>query len=419
MVNRREFLGITVGAGATLAVTPELLRALQQSGGRLIQRAIPSSGEMLPVIGLSRGNDVVDPAAFKEVLKTLVDNDGRVLDTVHGGAMAEQIAGTTANELGIPDKIFWSTKVSAPNRPPGAPTPKVDPAAARAHIEASFTRFKVPRIDVMLVRPFDDVPGYLAVLREMKKEGRVRYIGVTAAFDNQYAQLEEIMRSEPIDFIGVDYAIDNRNVEQTILPLAQQRKIGVLANFPFGGNVGPEGRTMSYLFARIGNASLPAWAADFDATTWAQFFLKYVVSHPAVTSVRVGTSKPRNMLDNIAGGTGRLPNQATRKRMAELVDSLITEVTVSVHRSVLERYIGEYEFPNYAFTVSLKGDTLMSRRVGLPVTVPEIPLVPLSESRFRQGNLSGWEVEFIIDQAGGVTKVMRLGDQEIRGRRKP
>jgi aryl-alcohol dehydrogenase-like predicted oxidoreductase len=419
MVNRREFFGITVGAGATLAVTPELLRALQQSRGKLIQRAIPSTGELLPVIGLSRGNDVVDLPAFKEVLKTLIDNGGRVLDTVHGGAMAEEIAGTVANELGLQDRIFWSTKVSAPNRPPGAPTPKVDPAAAKAHIEASFTRFKVPRIDVMLVRPFDDVPGYLAVLREMKKEGRVRYIGVTAAFDNQYNQLEEIMRSEPIDFIGVDYAIDNRNVEQTILPLAQQRKIGVLANFPFGGNMGPEGRTMSYLFARIGNAQLPAWASDFDATTWAQFFLKYVISHPAVTSVRVGTSKPKNMLDNIAGGTGRLPNQATRKRMADLVDSLISEVTVSVPRSVLERYVGEYEFANYTFAVSLKGDTLTSRRVGMPMTLPEIPLVPLSQTRFRQNNLSGWEVEFIIEQAGGVTKIMRMGNQEIRGRRKP
>jgi aryl-alcohol dehydrogenase-like predicted oxidoreductase len=129
------------------------------------------------------------------------------------------------------------------------------------------------------------------------------------------------MRSEPIDFIGVDYAIDNRNVEQTILPLAQERKIGVMANFPFGGNVGPGGRAMSYLFARIGNAPLPAWAAEFDAKTWGQFFLKYVVSHPAVTVVRTGTSQATHMLDNLGGGIGRLPDEATRRRMAELADS--------------------------------------------------------------------------------------------------
>jgi aryl-alcohol dehydrogenase-like predicted oxidoreductase len=361
----------------------------------------------------------VDHAAFKEVLRTLVDNGGRVLDTVHGGAGAEQEMGTMASELGIQDRLFWSTKVSAPNRPPGAVAPAVDPAAARAHIEASFARFKVPRIDLMLVRPFDDVPGYLSVLREMKKEGRVRYIGVTAAFDNQYAQLEAIMRSEPIDFIGVDYAIDNRNVEETILPLARERKLGVMANFPFGGNVGPEGRAMSYLFARIGTAPLPAWAADFDAKTWGQFFLKYVISHPAVTAVRVGTSQPKHMLDNLAGGTGRLPNAATRKRMAELVDSLTKFVAVRVPASVLERYVGEYEFPNYRFEVRLAGETLTARRVGMPATVPATRLVPLSETRFRQDNLSGWEVEFVTDQAGGVTKVLRMGDQEARGRRTP
>jgi aryl-alcohol dehydrogenase-like predicted oxidoreductase len=419
MVSRRDFFGLTLGAGATLALTPQLLRALQQSQGKLIQRAIPSTGEMLPVIGLARGNTPEDPAATMEVLKTLVDNGGRVLDTVHGGAGAEQVMGTIASELGIQDRIFWSTKVSAPNRPPGAATPPVDPAAARAHIEASFARFRVPRIDVMLVRPFDDVPGYLAVLREMKKEGRVRYVGVTAAFDNQYPQLEAIMRSEPIDFIGVDYAIDNRNVEQTILPLARERKIGVLANFPFGGNVGPEGRAMSYLFARIGDAPLPAWAAEFDAKTWGQFFLKYVVSHPAVTAVRVGTSKPKHMLDNLAGGTGRLPNEATRKRMAELIDSLTRTVAVRVPTSVLERYVGEYEFANYAFVVRLDGETLTARRAGMPATVPATRLVPLSETRFIQDNLSGWEVEFVVDQAGGVTKVMRMGSQEAQGRRKP
>lgn len=124
------------------------------------------------------------------------------------------------------------------------------------------------------------------------------------------------MRNEPLDFIGIDYALDNRQVvEETILPLAQERKIGVIAYFPFGqGGTGP-------LFRRAGTMSLPEWAADFDARSWAQFFIKYVISHPAVTVVRTGTSKATHMLDNLAGGIGRLPNEATRKRMAELVDS--------------------------------------------------------------------------------------------------
>ena len=313
MISRREWLGMCLGAGATLALTPELLRARQPSGGKLIQRAIPSSGEMLPVIGLSRGNDPVDPAAFKEVLKTLLDNGGRVLDIQHGGVPAEQITSTIANELGIQDKIFWSLR----GTPPGPPQPAV---ASKAYIETLFARFKVPKIDLLLVPALAE-PTHLTVLKELKKEGRVRYIGVQAISDHQYARLESIMRNEPIDFVGIDYAVDNRGVEETILPLAQERKIGVLAYFPLGGNIGPDGIVTSGLLRRAGSTPLPEWAADFDARTWAQFFLKYVVSHPAVTVVRAGTSQAKHMLDNIGAGIGRLPNQATRKRMAELVDS--------------------------------------------------------------------------------------------------
>jgi aryl-alcohol dehydrogenase-like predicted oxidoreductase len=313
MINRREFVGMTVAAGAAIALTPELLAAPMKSGGKLIQRAIPSSGEKLPVIGLARGNDAIDPAAFREVLKTLVDNGGRVVDIQHGGAPAEQITSTIANELGIQKKIFWSLRGS----PPGPPQP---PAAAKAYIETLFAKFKVPKIDLLLVPAMAD-PALLDVLKEAKKEGKVRYIGVQAISDHQYAKLESIMRNEPIDFIGVDYAVDNRGVEQTILPLAQERKIGVLAYFPMGGNIGPDGVVTSSLLRRAGTTPLPDCAADFDAKTWGQFFLKYVISHPAVTVVRAGTSQSKHMLDNLAAGTGRLPNETTRKRMAELVDS--------------------------------------------------------------------------------------------------
>ena len=429
MINRREFFGITIGAGATLTLTPQLLRALQQQGGKLIQRAIPSSGEMLPVIGLGSsatfGNvsQSQDHTALREVLKTLVDNGARVLDTApaYGGGSAEQVAGAIANELGIQKRIFWATKVNVAGFPPrgGGPAPKADPAAAKAQIEASFARFKVPKIDLIQVHNLADVPTQLGVLKELKKEGRVRYIGVTATSDNQYAELESVMRNEPLDFIGIDYAIDNRNVEQTILPLAQQRKIGVLVYLPFG-------RTS--LFRRAGTTPLPEWAAEFDAKTWAQFFLKYVISHPAVTVVTPGTSQAKNMLDNIGGGIGRLPNEAMRKRMAELVDSWPQAgrgggppgspapaiAAVSVSRAVLERYVGEYEFAQGPIVVRLNGNTL----TGQPAGQPEVVLVPTSETRFRVGG-GPTEVEFVTDEAGGMTKVIRQGGQEMRGRRKP
>jgi aryl-alcohol dehydrogenase-like predicted oxidoreductase len=312
MINRREFLGITAAAGAALALTPELLGALHQSGGKLIQRAIPSSGEMLPVIGLQFGNPPPpDHAALKEVLKTLVDHGGSFLDTVHQSVPgAEDVTATVVNELGIQDRIFLATRGS----PPGPPQP--GPAAAKAQIETSLARFKVPRLDLVQVNPAVADPAHLAVLKELKQEGRVRYIGMQVISDHQYAALEAGMRNEPIDFIGVDYSIDNRGVvEETILPLAQERKIGVVAYFPFG-----QGGTGG-LFRRAGTTPLPDWAADFDARTWAQFFLKYVISHPAVTVVRAGTSNAKHMLDNIGGGIGRLPDEATRKRMVELVDS--------------------------------------------------------------------------------------------------
>jgi aryl-alcohol dehydrogenase-like predicted oxidoreductase len=310
MVTRREFCGIALGAGAALALKPGLLPATQQSGepgAALIQRAIPSTGEMLPVIGLQFGNPPPpDHAALKEVLKTLIEHGGRLLDTVHGNGEAEEVTASIASELGVQDKVFWSARGS----PPGPPQPGA--AAAKAQIERSLSRFKVPKIDLVMLNPAAADPAHLEVLKEEKKAGRIRYIGAKVISDQQYPKLEAAMRNEPIDFIGVDYAIDNRGVEQTILPLAQERKIAVLAYFPFG---------TGSLFQRAGKTPLPNWAGEFDAESWAQFFLKYVISHPAVTVARVGTSKPQHMLDNLAGGTGRLPDEAMRKRMAELVDA--------------------------------------------------------------------------------------------------
>jgi len=312
MVNRREFLGIAAGASAALALAPELLRAHQQSAGTLVQRAIPSSGEMLPCIGLGRGSRPAEPAALKQVLKTLVDNGGRIVDTTAGGSASEDACGAAAHELGIQNKIFWSTPVSLRAGAAGA---------VRAQVDASCARLKAQKIDLAMLIAINttDIARHLDVLREMKKEGRVRYIGVTdlllpPSMPGPVAPtLVSIMRNEQIDFAGFDYSVGDRRAEETLLPLAQARKIGVLGYFSFDRN---------RLFQRVGTTPLPDWAAEFDARTWAEFFLKYSISHPAVTMARAGTGNPAHMLENIGGGIGRLPNEATRKRMAALVDSL-------------------------------------------------------------------------------------------------
>jgi hypothetical protein len=235
------------------------------------------------------------------------------------------------------------------------------------------------------------------------------------------------MRNEAIDFIGVDYDIGNRDiVEDRILPLAQERKIGVMAFFPFGNNRGLSCSSGANLFGRVGTMPLPAWAADFDATTWAQFFLKYVVSHPAVTVARTGTTKAAHMLDNIGGGVGRLPDEATRKRMAALVDALPAAPApkppqpaqapgITLAPEVLERYVGEYKGAESGFTMTFRreGATLFVK----PGTNPEAPLAARSETRFSDPR--GPTIEFQLDGRGKVIGLVLLqGTQRIALERK-
>jgi aryl-alcohol dehydrogenase-like predicted oxidoreductase len=418
MITRRDFLGITLGAGSTLALTPELLRALQHPGGTLIRRAIPSSGERLPVVGLSFSNHAgcADPAALKAVLRTFADEGGRVFDAQHGDAGAEQFHATVANELGIQNKVFWSTRGTLPGGGGGPP----GPGAVKAHVETLLARLKAPKLDLVMLPPQGD-PMHLAALKEEKKAGRVRYIGVQVISDNVYPRLEAVMRNEPIDFIGVDYDIGNRaRVEDTILPLAQERKIGVMAFFPFGNNGGLSCGSGRNLFARVGTRPLPEWAAEFDAKSWAQFFLKYVISHPAVTVARVGTTKATHMLDNLGGGIGRLPDEATRKRMAALIDAL-PPVTVQpgqapqapgvLSAAMLDRYVGEYKTAAGAtVTVRRYGSMLVAK----PGTDPETVLIARSETRFSLGQGGSGFIEFQPDGAGTVADLIyQQGSQKI------
>jgi aryl-alcohol dehydrogenase-like predicted oxidoreductase len=421
MVYRRTLLtGLAAvplfGAGAGAALG-------RQPGATLIRRAVPSSGEMLPVIGLSFSNHpgCADPAALKEVLKTFADNGGRVFDAQHGSPPAEQFHLAIANELGIQNKLFWSTRGTPPG-PPG----QLSPDAVKGHVGMLSARLKTPKLDLVMLPPQGD-PMHLAALKEEKKAGRVRYIGVQVIADAVYPQLEAVMRNEPIDFIGVDYDIGNRaRVEDTILPLAQERKIGVMAFFPFGNAGGVScSNSGTSLFSRTANRPLPAWAADFDAQTWAQFFLKYVISHPAVTVARVGTTKPKHMLDNIGGGMGRLPDAATRRRMAELIDSF-PQVTLAappqaghgppgslmLPAAVLDRYVGEYRTSGGTILTFRRYGAMLVAKVG---SRPDTVIYGRSVTRFQLG--PGF-IEFQLDPTGKATGLIHeQGGQKIQASR--
>jgi len=311
MITRREWLQGLMGAGATAS----LGRFASAAESKLITGAIPRTGERLPIVGLgssatfsqvARGEDIT---ALRAVFEKIVELGGTVFDTAPAYGASEEVAGRIAQELGIAKRLFWATKLNVAGWGGGS----ADPAAARRQLETSFRRIGKPVIDLIQVHNMADVRTQLPILREYQDKGRVRYIGVTTTFEGTYDALVQTMKSEPIDFIGTDYAVDERDAEQTILPLARDKGIAVLVYLPFGRR---------RLWSRVSGRKVPDWAAEFDARSWAQFFLKFVASHPAVTAVTPSTSKAVHMADNMGGALGRLPDAAMRKRMIELVDAL-------------------------------------------------------------------------------------------------
>jgi aryl-alcohol dehydrogenase-like predicted oxidoreductase len=312
MISRREWLQRITGAGGLLALAP---RAVLASPATLITRPIPSTQERLPIVGLgssatfaqvARSDDV---AALRAVLKQMADLGGTVFDTAPAYGASEEVAGKIAQELGIAKQLFWATKLNVAGWGGGS----ADAAAARRQLETSFRRIGKPVIDLVQVHNMADLRTQLPILRKYKEKGRVRYIGVTTTIASQYDALVQLMRKEPLDFIGTDYAIDERHAEETILPLARDKGIAVLVYAPFG-------RTR--LWQRVKGRQVPQWAGEFDANSWAQFFLKYVASHPAVTAITPATSRPANMADNMGAAVGRLPDAAMRKRMIQWVEEL-------------------------------------------------------------------------------------------------
>ena len=409
-MNRRQWLGLTASAGAALALDPRSLSAIRKQ--ELITRAIPSTGERLPIVGLGssatfrQAADTADVSALSGVFRTMVERGGRVFDTAPSYGASEEVAGRIARAENLTDNIFWATKMNGVQGPAGT----LDPAVARRQIETSLERIGTRRLDLVQVHGLAAASAQIGMLKELKQSGQIRYIGVTTTSPQQYDELQQLMRAEPLDFIGIDYAVDNRDIEEHILPLAQDRGIGVLVYMPFG-------RTR--LWSRIGDRPLPDWAHEFDAHSWAQFMIKYVASHPAVTVVTPSTSKATNMADNMGAAMGRLPDDAMRRRMARLADSLPAAPqpaapqppgpAVVVPAAILDRYVGVYETEaGFTLTVRRVGDGLGAQ----PANMPEAALVPQSETRFWDPR--GPILEFQLDAGGTVTGlVVEQGGQRI------
>lgn len=299
--NRRELIGRTA-AVALAAALPVPLWAADP-----IRKSIPSSGEAIPAIGVGtarryQGAGEADRAVLRATLQKFVELGGTVIDTAPSYGDAEAVIGALLAGLQSARPPFLATKLGATGRADGL-----------AQVEESFKRLGRPRLDLIAIHNLQDIGTQLPLLRELKSAGRTRYVGATTSTDRQYTAFEAMMKRETLDFIQVDYALDNRGAAERILPLARDRNMAVMINLPFG-----RGR----LFDATRGKPLPAWAADFDCTSWAQFFLKYLIAHDAVTCAVPGMAKPEYVVDNLAAAAGRLPDPATRRRMETFIDAI-------------------------------------------------------------------------------------------------
>ncbi len=294
-----------MSAGA-LALVPRVALAAEEA---LATRPIPHSGERLPVVGIGTAvifdfeNDAEKHAERRAVVQALVAGGGKLVDTAHSYGRAEDRVGDVVAELGVRDKLFLATKYSY----------AADRKSATASLEASLRRLKTDRVDLMQAWNVGDASFDCGLLREWQRQGRCRYVGMTTSFQGQYEAIGKVLTRERPDFFQVNYSLGDREAEQELLPRAADAGAAVLVNLPFGRNS---------LFRKAGNRPLPGFAAEFGARSWAQFFLKFILSHPAVTAVIPGTDKPEYMLDNLQAGRGPMPDAAMRRRMVQYWDSI-------------------------------------------------------------------------------------------------
>ena len=298
MFSRRDFIALS-----SLSFLPTLSNAsiLNES---MLKRVIPSSGEEMPVIGLgtSRVFDIErsknELNVREKILDIFYENGGRLIDTSPMYGMSEEIIGITAKKYIEKNRFFLATKVWTEGRENGM-----------RQIEESFQKMRADKISLIQVHNLLDWKTQIKTLRSLKDEGRIDYIGITHYKSNAFDEMIKIMKAEKVDFAQFNYSMGEREAEQKILPFCKDNGIATLINRPF-----MRGR----LFREAQEKKLPSWVSDYDIDSWGQFFLKYIISHDAVTNIIPATSKPKNMLDNARAGMGRMLDEKAKKRMLEV-----------------------------------------------------------------------------------------------------
>ena len=301
--DRRRALRTLCALAGTLAMKPAAAQP-----GALHARRIPSSGEALPVIGLGTwqvfdaGGDAAARAPLREVLRLFFAGGGRMLDSSPMYGSSESVVGDLCAEVEICEPLFVATKVWTSGREEGI-----------RQMETSFRRLRVKQMDLMQVHNLVDVATHTKTLQDWKQAGRVRHIGITHYSASAHAEVEKWLKTGAYDFLQINYSLAERESAQRLLPLAQEKNVAVIANRPFA-----EGA----LFRRARGKPLPGWASEIGAASWAQLFLKWILGHPAVTCAIPGTGKPEHIADNLGAGTGLLPDERMRARIAQHLDSL-------------------------------------------------------------------------------------------------
>ena len=307
-LTRKEFIKLTGAAGLTLAGGLNTPALAQTFTSKMVKKPIPSSGELLPVVGFGTsrvfdvGRSQEERAPLLETLKVLYAAGGTLIDTAPMYGPAEAVVGDLVARLNSRNKSFIATKVLQNGKQEG-----ID------QMNASFRKLKTSHVDLMQVHNLVDWQTQLGTLREMKQDKKIRYLGITHYTDNGTRELVEIMKQEQLDFVQCQYAMNARLVEEELLPLAQEKGVAILCNRPFGRGA---------LFGKVKGKDLPAWAADLGIHSWAQYFLKYLLGHPAVTAVIPGTGRPDYARDNVLAGMSPLPDEKARKKMLDHLQSL-------------------------------------------------------------------------------------------------